>query len=159
VRDRAHAAALAVSGVREVHNVTVLRVGVELHISLHLKLPGELALDDAHELAERVERSIREAVPEAAAVQTHLEPLAEATAAAEIERDRAAIADIVESETGRPPRELRFLRSREGVVAHLTLAVEGGIALADAHAQASRVEERIRREQPDLGEIIVHTEP
>ena len=159
VRDRAHAAALAVTGVREVHNVTVLRVGVELHISLHLKLPGELPLDDAHELAERVERSIQEAVPEAAAVQTHLEPLAEAAAAAEIERDRAAIVRIVESETGRPPRELRFLTSPEGVVAHLTLAVEGATALADAHAQASRVEERIRREQPDLGEIIVHTEP
>jgi divalent metal cation (Fe/Co/Zn/Cd) transporter len=44
-------------------------------------------------------------------------------------------------------------------VAHLTLAVDGATALADAHAQASRVEERIRREQPDLGEIIVHTEP
>jgi cation diffusion facilitator family transporter len=159
VRDRAHAAALAVRGVREVHNVTVLHVGRELHISLHLKLPGDLPLDDAHELAERVERSIQHAVPEAAAVQTHLEPLTEATAAAEIERDRAAIVRIVESETGRAPRELRFLTSPEGVVAHLTLAVDGATALADAHAQASRVEERIRREQPDLGEIIVHTEP
>lgn len=159
VRDRAHAAALAVRGVREVHNVTVLHVGSELRISLHLKLPGDLQLDDAHELAERVERSIKHAVPEAASVQTHLEPLTEAAAAAEIERDRAAIVRIVERETGRAPRELRFLTSPEGVVAHLTLAVEGTTALADAHAQASRVEERIRREQPDLGEIIVHTEP
>ncbi len=159
VRDRAHAAALAVRGVREVHNVTVLHVGSELRISLHLKLPGDLQLDDAHELAERVERSIQHAVPEAASVQTHLEPLTEAAAAAEIERDRAAIVRIVERETGRAPRELRFLTSPEGVVAHLTLAVEGTTALADAHAQASRVEERIRREQPDLGEIIVHTEP
>ena len=92
-------------------------------------------------------------------MQTHLEPLTEAAAAAEIERDRAAIVRIVERETGRAPRELRFLTSPEGVVAHLTLAVEGTTALADAHAQASRVEERIRREQPDLGEIIVHTEP
>jgi cation diffusion facilitator family transporter len=159
VRDRAHAAALAVRGVREVHNVTVLHVGRELRISLHLKLPGDLQLDDAHELAERVERSIQHAVPEAASVQTHLEPLTEAAAAAEIERDRAAIVRIVQRETGRAPRELRFLTSPEGVVAHLTLAVEGTTALADAHAQASRVEERIRREQPDLGEIIVHTEP
>ena len=159
VRERAHAAALAVAGVREVHNVTVLHVGAELHISLHLKAPGELPLDDAHDLAERVEQSIQAAVPEAATVQTHLEPLTEAAAAAEIERDRAAIARIVENETGRPPRELRFLRSPEGVVAHLTLAVDGATPLSDAHAQASRVEERIRREQPDLGEIIVHTEP
>jgi len=159
VRDRAHAAALAVPGVREVHNVTVLQVGSDVEISLHLKLPGDLPLNEAHELAERVERSIRAAVPEAAHVQTHLEPLAEAAESSEIERDRAAIERLVREETGRPPRELRFLTSPEGVVAHLTLSVAGATPLADAHAQASRVEERIRREQPEIGEIIVHTEP
>ena len=141
------------------HNVTVLQVGAELQISLHLKLPGDLPLEDAHELAELVERSIRAAVPEAAHVHTHLEPLAEAAESSEIERDRAAIERLVLSETGRPPRELRFLASPDGVVAHLTLNVDGSTPLADAHAQATRVEERIRREQPEIGEIIVHTEP
>ena len=159
VRDRAHAAALAVPGVREVHNVTVLHVGPDLRISLHLKLPGDLPLELAHELAEHVERSIRDAVPEAAHVQTHLEPLAEAAESSEIERDRATIERLVLEETGRPPRELRFLTSPDGVVAHLTLTVDGSTPLADAHAQASRIEERIRREQPEIGDIIVHTEP
>ena len=42
---------------------------------------------------------------------------------------------------------------------HLTLNVDGSTPLAEAHAQASRVEERIRLEQPEIGEIIVHTEP
>jgi cation diffusion facilitator family transporter len=160
VRDRAHTAALGVPGVREVHNVTVLQVGDELEISLHLKLPGALPLDEAHEIAERVERSIREAVPEATRVQTHIEPLAEASAGAEVERrDRAAIERLVEDETGRPPRELRFLTSPDGTVVHLTLPVDGSTRLAEAHAQASRVEERIRREQPEIDEVIVHTEP
>jgi cation diffusion facilitator family transporter len=159
VRDRAHAAALGVPGVREVHNVTVLQVGRELEISLHLKLPGGLPLDEAHEIAESVERSIRGAVPEATHVQTHIEPLTEAVPGAEVERDRAAIERLVVEETGRPPRELRFLTSPEGTVAHLTLEVDGSTPLADAHAQASRVEERIRREQPEIDEVIVHTEP
>jgi cation diffusion facilitator family transporter len=159
VRDRAHTAALGVPGVREVHNVTVLQVGRELEISLHLKLPGGLPLDEAHEIAERVERSIREAVPEATRVQTHIEPLAEASAGAEVERDRAAIERLVEDETGMPPRELRFLTSPDGTVVHLTLPVDGSTPLAEAHAQASRVEERIRREQPGIDEVIVHTEP
>jgi cation diffusion facilitator family transporter len=160
VRDRAHTAALGVPGVREVHNVTVLQVGDELEISLHLKLPGGLPLDEAHEIAERVERSIREAVPEATRVQTHIEPLAEASSGAEVERrDRAAIERLVEDETGKPPRELRFLTSPDGTVVHLTLPVDGSTPLAEAHAQASRVEERIRREQPEIDEVIVHTEP
>jgi len=42
---------------------------------------------------------------------------------------------------------------------HLTLPVDGTTPLAEAHAQASRVEERIRREQPEIDEVIVHTEP
>jgi cation diffusion facilitator family transporter len=160
VRDRAHTAALGVPGVREVHNVTVLQVGRELEISLHLKLPGALPLDEAHEIAERVERSIRDAVPEATRVQTHIEPLAEASAGAEVERrDRAAIERLVADETGRPPRDLRFLTSPDGTVVHLTLPVDGSTPLAEAHAQASRVEERIRREQPEIDEVIVHTEP
>jgi cation diffusion facilitator family transporter len=160
VRDRAHTAALGVPGVREVHNVTVLQVGRELEISLHLKLPGALPLDEAHEIAERVERSIRDAVPEATRVQTHIEPLDEASAGAEVERrDRAAIERLVADEIGRPPRELRFLTSPDGTVVHLTLPVDGSTPLAEAHAQASRVEERIRREQPEIDEVIVHTEP
>jgi cation diffusion facilitator family transporter len=159
VRDRAHAAALAVVGVREVHNVNVLNVGPELQISLHLKLPGELPLDEAHELAEQVERSIHEAVPEAGAVQTHIEPLAETVEGAEVERDRAAIVRVVREETGSAPLELRFLNTADGTVAYLTLRLDGATPLADAHAHASRIEERIRSEQPEIGEVIVHTEP
>jgi cation diffusion facilitator family transporter len=159
VRDRAHAAATAVAGVREVHNVTVVQIGNRQAISLHLKLPGDLPLEDAHEIAERVEASIRKAVPEAADVRTHLEPLADARYGREVQRDRGAIARIVEDETGRAPRDLRFFTTRDGVVAHLTLEVDGSLALAEAHARASRVEERIRREQPDIDDVIVHTEP
>jgi cation diffusion facilitator family transporter len=159
VRERALAAALSVPTVREVHNVSVLDVGRGVQISLHLKLPGELTLEDAHEVAERVERAIHEAVPEAVAVQTHLEPLAEALRGQEIERDRAAIARIVEETTGRPPRELRFLNTDEGVVVFLTLSLDPSTRLAEAHAEASRVEERIRSAQPEIDEVIVHTEP
>jgi divalent metal cation (Fe/Co/Zn/Cd) transporter len=93
------------------------------------------------------------------AVQTHLEPLAEAVSGTEIERDRAAIERIVEETTGRPPHELRFLTTDDGVVAFLTLRLDGTTSLADAHALASRVEERIRASQPEIDDVIVHTEP
>jgi cation diffusion facilitator family transporter len=53
LRERAHAAALGVPRVREVHNLTVLDVAGTTEISLHLKLPGELALDEAHAVPSR----------------------------------------------------------------------------------------------------------
>jgi cation diffusion facilitator family transporter len=159
VRERALAAALSLPGVREVHNVSVLDMGGGIQLSLHLKLPGELALEDAHEVAEAVERAIREAIPEVRAVQTHIEPLTEALAGQEIERDRAAIARIVQEMTGRPPRELRFLNTDGGMVVYLTLSVDPSMTLAEAHSEASRVEERIRSTQPEIDDVIVHTEP
>jgi cation diffusion facilitator family transporter len=162
IRDRAHSAALGVPSVREVHNVIVLDVDGCTEVSLHLKLPGDLSLEDAHEVATAVERAIVAAVPEVDSVQTHLEPLSEPGAgrdADDMGGDRALVERIVRETTGRRPRQLRFLRTDEGLLAYLTLALDPATALADAHAQASEIEERIRRERPEIADVIVHTEP
>ena len=159
LRERAHAAALGVPGVREVHNVVVVDVGGAIEVSLHLKLPGDLRLESAHDVAEDVEDAIRAAIPEVFDVQTHLEPLAEAATGAELELEADSIRRIVEQETGERPRRLRFLTTDAGVVAYLTLALAPSTALADAHERASRVEERIRSAHPEIAEVIVHTEP
>jgi cation diffusion facilitator family transporter len=142
----------------------VLRVGAATEVSLHLKLPGELSLEEAHEIASEVERAIRESVPEVGEVQTHLEPLAEPGAGRPpAGEDMAGCADavrrVVEAASGSPPRELRFLHTDEGLVAFLTLGLEPDSPLADAHARASRIEEEIRRERPEIADVIVHTEP
>jgi cation diffusion facilitator family transporter len=164
VRERAHAAALNVPRVREVHNVSVVSVGAGIHISLHLKLPGDLSLEEAHEIAEDVERAIREAVPEVSTVQTHIEPLAEVAAGTRpapdaVETDRAVVERIVRAQTDGDPEDLRFVNTDEGLVAYLTLRLGSDTALADAHALASRIEEAIRRERPEIVDVVVHTEP
>ena len=160
LRERAHAAAVGVPRVREVHNLSLVDVDGRTELSLHVKLPGDLSLDEAHEIAEQLEAAICAAVPEIAGVQTHLEPLAEASEAREVESEDAdAVRQIVREATGGEPRELRFLRTTGGLVAFLTLGLEGGTSLAAAHARASEIEERIRRERPDIADVIVHTEP
>jgi cation diffusion facilitator family transporter len=162
IRERAHAAALAVPSVREVHNVGVLNVGDRTEVSLHLKLPGELSLEQAHEVANQVESEIRAAVPEVDAVQTHIEPLAEPGEGQRIEDDSAlrdVVLRVVRELTGHEPRELRFVRTDEGLLAYLTLGLDAAAPLAEAHAQASEIEERIRRERPEIADVIVHTEP
>ena len=164
VRERAHAAALGVPRVREVHNVSVLSVGSSTELSLHLKLPGDLSLEEAHEIAEAVERAIHTAVPEVDSVQTHLEPLAEEISGSrprgrEVADNYEIIERIVRETTGTMPHELRFLHTDEGLVAFLTLRLGGAAALNEAHAQASRIEEAIRRERPEIADVIVHTEP
>jgi divalent metal cation (Fe/Co/Zn/Cd) transporter len=164
IGERAHAAALGVPRVREVHNVSVLAVDHGNELSLHLKLPGDLSLEEAHEVAEQVEQAIRKAVPEIASVQTHLEPLTEETAgtlppAADVATDREIVVRIVRETTGAEPEDLRFVETDEGLVAYLTVRLGGDSALAAAHARASEIEEAIRRERPEIADVIVHTEP
>jgi len=162
IRERAHAAALGVPEVREVHNVTVLDVGGRTEVSLHLKLPGEVTLEEAHEVANQVENAIAAAVPEIDSVQTHIEPLGEAVAGRRMADDRAerdVVLRIVRDVTGEGPRELRFVRTDEGLLAYLTLGLDPSSPLAEAHARASEIEERIRLARPDIADVIVHTEP
>ncbi len=159
VRERALAAALLVPQVREIHNLGVLDVRGRVEVSLHLKLPGDLSLDQAHDIAEEVEQSILSNVPEVESVQTHLEPLAEDVAGEEVAVDAAAVESVVREETGASPRELRFVRTDDGIVAFLTLALGGGESLSDAHVLASVVEERVRRAVPEIADVVVHTEP
>jgi cation diffusion facilitator family transporter len=159
LQERALAAALSVPGAREIHNLALVEVGGRTELSLHLKLPGNVTLEAAHEVAEELERAICAAVPEVDSVQTHIEPLTEPTAGREVRGDELAVERIVLEATGAPPRALRFLHTDGGLVAFLTLGLEGQSRLADAHARASEVEERIRRERPDIADVIVHTEP
>jgi divalent metal cation (Fe/Co/Zn/Cd) transporter len=164
LRERAYAAAVRDPRVREVHNIVVLEGGDRIEVSLHLKLPGEYSLEDAHDVASAVEENILEALPEVDAVQTHLEPLAETAAGFPVAHgDRAgetdAIRRIVLAVTGEPPRELRLLNTEVGLIAFLTLGMDAARPLAEAHERASEIEERVRREHPEIADVVVHTEP
>ena len=159
LRERVLAAALRVPQVREIHNLSVLRTDDGTEVSLHLKLPGDLSLEQAHGVANEVERAIETSIPEVTSVQTHLEPLAETGTGRTVDRDEGRIVEIVRAATGSDPRELRFLDTDEGLVAFLTLGLDPNETLADAHRRASEIEQRIRGERPEIAEVIVHTEP
>jgi cation diffusion facilitator family transporter len=159
LRERVQEAAMSVAQVREIHNLSVIELDDGFHVTLHLKLPGELPLDEAHAIAEQVEDAIVAGVPEVVDVQSHLEPLSETAAGREEDDDPAVVEELVRESTGAAPRALRFLHTDEGVVVLLTLALDPAGSLASAHATASGVEERIREAVPGVAEVIVHTEP
>lgn len=162
LRERAQAAALAEPLVREVHDITLYETNGHVNVSLHLKLAPELPLREAHEAAERVEKAIEE-VPEVDSVQTHLEPLEQAHSAAlrgrESSQDAHRIRALVAALTGREPLELSVMRADRGPVVFLTVAVGSEVDLVKAHELAGYLEEEIRRSQPHVIDVVVHTEP
>ena len=158
LRERAHAAALSVPRVREIHNLSVVSLDGHTELSLHLKLPGELPLEEAHEIAEQVEREICRAVPEIGSVQTHLEPLAEVDLGEEVEAAELEEAVVRVRRAARRgssgccgPRRASSPSSR---------SVSTRTRRSPRRTQrASEVEERLRRARPDVADVIVHTEP
>jgi cation diffusion facilitator family transporter len=163
LRDRVLAIALAEPLVREAHDITIFDQHGSSSVSLHLKFPADLDLRTAHEIAERVEQAIR-ARPDVADVQTHLEPLERtltarpADEAANI-RAKREIERLVRERTGARPQKVRLLATDAGRVLFLTLGVEPGETLADAHRLAGELEEELRQQLPDIADVIVHTEP
>jgi cation diffusion facilitator family transporter len=163
LRDRALAAALAEPLVHDVHDIAIYNHAGLQSVSLHLKLAPDVPLAEAHAVAERVEKALRDQ-PEVEDVHTHLEPL-EAPLSAhdagspsdESERDR--IARLVTERTGRPPRELRLLHTDGGLVVFVSIVASSDTSLTDAHELASRLEDDIRDGRPHMTDVVVHTEP
>jgi cation diffusion facilitator family transporter len=164
LRERATAAAAAVPEVREVHNVRVMRVGDAYELSLHVKLPRDLNLAEAHDVIERLEGAVRASVPELRSVHTHIEPLSRTDWASApppdvTARERAAVEETVRGITGTVPASVRFRDAERGRVALVTITLPGEQPLPSAHQHAGRIEEAVRERCPGLADVIVHTEP
>jgi cation diffusion facilitator family transporter len=164
IREQATAAAGAIPEVREVHNVRVMRLPEGYELSLHVKLPRDLSLDDAHGVVERLEERVRAEVPELKMVHTHIEPLARtdwasAPASDDTAVERAAIESAVKRYTGAAPLDVAFRDGEQGRVALVTVSLPGEQPLPSAHQHAGAIEEAVRERCPSLADVIVHTEP
>jgi cation diffusion facilitator family transporter len=163
LRDRVLAIALAEPLVKEAHDITIFEQDRSVSVSLHLKFPADLELDAAHGIAERVEEAIR-ARPGVGDVQTHLEPLERMLSArpADAAADLAAKSEIgrlVRERTGAEPRRVKLMSTDAGRVLFLTLGVEAGESLTDAHRLAGELEEELRQRIAGIADVVVHTEP
>jgi cation diffusion facilitator family transporter len=164
LRERATAAASSVPEVREVHNVRAMHLPDGYELSLHVKLPRELSLTDAHDVVERLEARVREEVPELRIVHTHIEPLARTDwartpASHDTATERAAIEETVRRVTGAKPSSVSFRDGERGRIALVTISLPGDQPLPSAHSHAGAIEEAVRERCPSLADVIVHTEP
>jgi cation diffusion facilitator family transporter len=162
LRDRVLAIALAEPLVSEAHDIRIFEQGSLNSVSLHLKLPANLDLRAANAVAERVEQAIH-ARGGVSDVQTHLEPLEQPLVAhPPVDRaDRHAVDQIrrlVGERVGIELRSVRLLSTENARVVFLTVGVGPDASLVDAHHLASELEEQLRRQIPDLVDVVVHTE-
>lgn len=78
--DRLTAAAAAVEGVVDVHDVRARQTGRALLVQLHAEVDGDLSLRRAHAIAEEVRHAVLHTDDRVAAVDVHLDPAGDDTA-------------------------------------------------------------------------------
>jgi cation diffusion facilitator family transporter len=164
LRERVTGAASAAPEVREVHNVRAMHLPDGYEVSLHVKLPRDLSLTEAHDVVEHLEQRVRDEIPELRGVHTHFEPLSRTDWATtpdtdETEEERRAIEDTVRRVTSSAPERIGFRDGQGGRVALVTVKLPGDQPLPSAHRHAGAIEAAVRERCPHLADVIVHTEP
>lgn len=65
----------SVAGVKGLHNLRTRKIGNAIAIDVHVKMDGELRLTEAHEIASRIEKAIRDHYGVESMINVHMEPL------------------------------------------------------------------------------------
>ena len=61
--------------VSEVHHLCTRRIGSNIAIEMHIRMPGEISLKDSHTRASDIERKLRQHFGEHTHINLHVEPL------------------------------------------------------------------------------------
>jgi cation diffusion facilitator family transporter len=164
--ERVHAVADGLEMIRDLHNVTVERERDDtFHLSMHVKLPGTMSLDEAAAASADLERRLRAGFPGVSRVDVHLEPLEpEVVAGADVTRVRPDLAaEICRLVEGHPEvracRDVELSERPEGLVAYVVAELPGETTLEHAHAVETDLEERLRRGLPQLAEVVARVAP
>jgi divalent metal cation (Fe/Co/Zn/Cd) transporter len=159
------ATAVAMEGF-QAHNITIRGDAPDAHADLHLELPGNLSLGEAHAIADRVEARILREVAGVARVDIHLEMHDETPESAgsldeEVRRDlEARILAVARRVAGEGSvHDLMLARTASGMYLSCHCFVPADTSLAEAHELTERLEREFRDAVPELTRIAVHAEP
>lgn len=164
--ERVHAVAAGLEMIRDLHNVTVERErDGSLHLSMHVKLPGTMTLDEAAVASADLERRLRQEFPGVVRVDVHLEPLEpEMVTGADVTGVRPDLAEeicrIVEAHPEvRACRDVELSKRSDDLVAYVVAELPGAVSLEHAHAVESALEDHLRQRLPELSEVVARVVP
>jgi cation diffusion facilitator family transporter len=150
-----------VDGVKEVHEISTIYTGGKFYITLHAYVDPELSVEEAHKIAENIERRMQAEIKQLENVTVHVEPSGIAVPAAQV--DESQLRNVVYEVAKGIGENLRIKRI-------VTYAAEGKryinidccftkkILVKEAHRIASQVEKETK-ERFANAVVTVHMEP
>ena len=150
-----------VKGVREVHEIATVYAGGKLYITLHAYVAPTLSVEEAHEIAEKIEKQVHSGIKQLEHVTVHVEPYGGDVKAVEIGEDQlkkiiAKVTDGV-SQNLFVEKILTYVAAGKRYI-NLDCCFTKQISIAEAHEFASRIEKEVKERFEDAV-VTVHIEP
>ena len=148
-----------------VHHVTVHDLGGKLTVSIDLEVDGEMALTAAHEIAQELERNIREEFGEDVEVDTHIEPLEPElpfgtdAAPERVEAIASALAQFAGGGTIHDIHSVRVRNTDAGEIVNFHCRAAPSMSVIKVHDGVDEIERALRRAFPTVKRVISHAEP
>jgi cation diffusion facilitator family transporter len=150
-----------VKGVQEVHEIATVYAGGKLYITLHAYVAPTLSVEEAHEIADRIETRVRSGIRQLEHVTVHVEPYGTEVKAVEIGEDelKKIIAKLTNgvSQNLFVQKILTYVAAEKRYI-NLDCCFTKQISIAEAHELASRIEKAVKERFEDAV-VTVHIEP
>ncbi len=150
-------------GVHEV--IPVQDVSGGLRIDMHVEVPPEQTVAEAHEHVSLLEERLMQSIPELTRIVTHIEPahLPEHTHYDGNETHTLARQVLDQARSLYPEADWHDLDIRQeadgGFAISMHTTVSPTLSIEEAHRLAERVETAIRADLPQVHRVTIHTEP
>jgi cation diffusion facilitator family transporter len=145
-----------------VHNIGVREVGSDQYAHLDLEVSGHLDLQAAHDIATGLERDLKHQF-HLKRVSVHIEPTNEPVQARALGQQTTTIREIerIAHDDSRIVRVHNVVLDRVGGQIDLALdcQFQANMSLTEAHLAAEQFERLLRQRLPNLGQVLIHTEP
>ena len=148
-----------------VHHVTVHDLGGKLTVSIDLEVDGDMALAAAHDIAQDLERNIREEFGEDVEVDTHIEPLEPGlplgsdAAPDRIDAIRTALSGFAADGAIHDIHNVRVRDTDAGEIVNFHCRAAPSMSVVKVHESVDEIERALRRAFPTVKRVISHAEP
>ena len=163
VRDRIMV--IARNSALAVHHVTVHDLGGRLIVSIDLEVDGDMRLDAAHDVANTLERSIRDEFGEDVEVDVHIEPLEPElpfgvdAPAERVQTIATALVRVAQAGEIHDIHNVRVRNTDAGEIVNFHCRAVPSMSVIKVHEQVDAIERALRREFPSVKRVISHAEP
>jgi cation diffusion facilitator family transporter len=148
-----------------VHHVTVHDLGGKLTVSIDLEVDAGMTLTAAHDIAQELERNIRDEFGADVEVDTHIEPLEPElpfgtdAAPERIETIRTALSRFAADTDIHDIHNVRVRDTEAGEIVNFHCRAAPSMSVIKVHENVDQIERALRRAFPTVKRVISHAEP